>query len=146
MLPKKSNVLYKTVADKFNVEEDLVKDFISFTFNELRDRMESLDEDRFNVLGLMKIEATLPKIHKEIKYIEQKKKLAKSFDMVSKYNNDLEKLELLKQKRYEDVNRKRECQQKKLEWHKENGDPYGVYKKQLEKNIGRLQEFIDSEK
>ncbi len=52
MNPKKSNKLYKEVAEELNVSDTMVEETISFYYNHIRQMLSSLSEPRINVEGL----------------------------------------------------------------------------------------------
>ena len=52
MIPKKSSILYKPVAEELNISETLVEDLISFYYKEVRFHLSSLSYPRINVDGL----------------------------------------------------------------------------------------------
>ena len=69
MIPKKSSILYKPVAEELNISETLVEDLISFYYKEVRFHLSSLSHPRINVDGLghfvaksFFIEKTIPRI------------------------------------------------------------------------------------
>ena len=52
MNPKKSNKLYREVAEELNVSDTMVEETISFYYNHIRQMLSSLTEPRINVEGL----------------------------------------------------------------------------------------------
>jgi hypothetical protein len=69
MIPKKSSILYKPVAEELNISETLVEDLISFYYKEVRFHLSSLSHPRINVDGLGQfvaksffIEKTIPRL------------------------------------------------------------------------------------
>lgn len=52
MNPKKSNKLYREVAEELNVSDATVEETISFYYNHIRQMLSSLSEPRINVEGL----------------------------------------------------------------------------------------------
>ena len=69
MIPKKSSILYKPVAEELNISETLVEDLISFYYKEVRFHLSSLSHPRINVDGLghfvaksFFIEKTIPRL------------------------------------------------------------------------------------
>ena len=69
MIPKKSNILYKPVAEELNISETLVEDLISFYYKEVRFHLSNLSHPRINVDGLghfvaksFFIEKTIPRL------------------------------------------------------------------------------------
>ena len=69
MIPKKSSILYKPVAEELNISETLVEDLISFYYKEVRFHLSSLSHPRINVDGLghfvaksFFIENTIPRL------------------------------------------------------------------------------------
>ena len=69
MIPKKSSILYKPVAEELNISETFVEDLISFYYKEVRFHLSSLSHPRINVDGLghfvaksFFIEKTIPRL------------------------------------------------------------------------------------
>ena len=69
MIPKKSSILYKPVAEELNISETLVEDLISFYYKEVRFHLSSVSHPRINVDGLGQfvaksffIEKTIPRL------------------------------------------------------------------------------------
>lgn len=145
MYQRKSNILYKSVSEKVNVDERLVKDFIPFIFQNIRQNMESLSDDNFCVPGLGRFDTNKKNLRKQIEFIERRIKFAKKFETIKFYKEEIEKINLLLEKYTEYEKIMEETKKRKLQWHKQNGDPYGVYKKELEKNPGGLKELLDEE-
>lgn len=52
MNPKKSNKLYREVAEELNISDTMVEETISFYYNHIRQMLSSLSEPRINVEGL----------------------------------------------------------------------------------------------
>lgn len=52
MNPKKSNKLYREVAEELNIPDATVEETISFYYNHIRQMLSSLSEPRINVEGL----------------------------------------------------------------------------------------------
>ncbi len=52
MIPKKSNSLYKELAEELNQNQNLVQDIIEFYYGELRKNLSNLSHPRINVEGL----------------------------------------------------------------------------------------------
>lgn len=52
MNPKKSNKLYRPLAEELSVSEDLVEDIIQFYYKTLRLKLSNLETPRINVEGL----------------------------------------------------------------------------------------------
>ena len=52
MIPKKSSILYKPVAEELNISETLVEDLISFYYKEVRQNLSNLVFPRINIEGL----------------------------------------------------------------------------------------------
>ena len=52
MIPKKSSILYKPVAEELNISETFVEDLISFYYKEVRQNLSNLVFPRINIEGL----------------------------------------------------------------------------------------------
>ena len=52
MIPKKSNELYREVAEDLEVSEDLVEDLVQLYYKEIRKNLTGLKYPRINVDGL----------------------------------------------------------------------------------------------
>jgi nucleoid DNA-binding protein len=52
MIPKKSNKLYKEVAEDLDISETLVREFVEFYYNEVRQLLSNLTDPRINIEGL----------------------------------------------------------------------------------------------
>jgi nucleoid DNA-binding protein len=52
MNPKRSNKLYREVAEQLDIEETLVETFVEFLYKELRDNLTNLKHPRINMEGL----------------------------------------------------------------------------------------------
>jgi hypothetical protein len=52
MIPKKSNSLYKELAEQLDHNESIIRDIIEFYYSELRKTLSNLSSPRINVEGL----------------------------------------------------------------------------------------------
>lgn len=73
MNPKKSNKLYKEVAEELNISDTLVEDAVSFYYKQIRQMLSGLTDPRINVEGLGHfvaksyfIKKTIPRIEKSL--------------------------------------------------------------------------------
>ncbi len=66
MIPKKSNSLYKEIAEHSTYSENLIQDVVEFYYGELRKTLSNLSHPRINVEGLGHFVAKLGLIKKSI--------------------------------------------------------------------------------
>lgn len=66
MNPKKTNKLYREVAEEMNISESLVEDIIEFYYKELRSSMSNLKHPRLIVYGLGQFVAKTGLVRKSI--------------------------------------------------------------------------------
>lgn len=144
MFPKKSNILYDKVAELTGEDKELVEDIINFTFSHLRKTMGHLDQIRFS-LPFMTFETNKKLLNKEITRILSMRECYKKRGLQKKYVAMRESLFTLKENIEKERDEYDKAKVKKLKWHKENGDPYGVYKKELAANTRRYQELLKEE-
>lgn len=52
MIPKKSSILYKELAEEMDISQELIQDFIEFYYKEVRSNLTGLKHPRINVDGL----------------------------------------------------------------------------------------------
>ena len=70
MIPKKSNELYREVAEDLEVSADLVEDLVQLYYKEIRKNLTGLKYPRINVDGLGQFVAKTVKIRKAIPEIK----------------------------------------------------------------------------
>lgn len=70
MIPKKSNELYKEVAEDLEISADLVEDLVQLYYKEIRKNLTGLKYPRINVDGLGQFVAKTAKIRKAIPEIK----------------------------------------------------------------------------
>jgi len=99
MIPKKSSILYKPVAEELNISETLVEDLISFYYKEVRFHLSSLSHPRINVDGLGQFVCKAYNVRRGISEAERKLKSHDTSTFNAYFNKKkLEsKIELLKE-------------------------------------------------
>ncbi len=141
MLPINCNDIYKQVADELGVNEQLVNDFISHVFSEIRKKMNNLEDASFSIDNIGTFRVTSAKLKKERirlkkkRYFNHKISAATDYDII---NNAIAKVDK------DDIDIL-ENKLEKLKWHKENGDPYKKYNKKQEEDCRRRIEFLKKE-
>jgi hypothetical protein len=120
MIPKKSSILYKPVAEELNISETLVEDLISFYYKEIRFHLSSLSYPRINVEGLghfvaksFFIEKTIPRLTNKL--MKHDTSTFNAYFSKKQSELKLESLIALKLKIDEEVNRKIEFKKNKNE-------------------------------
>jgi nucleoid DNA-binding protein len=113
MIPKKSNTLYKELAEEMNIPAELVEDLIQSFYKSLRDNITKLSHPRINVEGLGQFVARPGLVKKSIdrykkaleshdtstfKAYYNKKMLEEKVEYLENLNLKIEELELKKQK------------------------------------------------
>jgi len=66
MIPKKSNLLYRELAEEMNIPVELVEDLIQTFYKEIRSSLTNLKHPRINVEGLGLFEARPSMVKKSI--------------------------------------------------------------------------------
>lgn len=117
MIPKKSNVLYKELAEEMSISVELVEDLIQDYYKNLRNKLTNLTNPRINVEGLGQFVARPGLVKKSI---ERYKKALDSHDTSTYkayYNKKMleDKVECL-----ENLNQKIEEQELKKQHFKQN--------------------------
>lgn len=69
MIPKKTNELYKSVAEDLNIEESLVEDLVDFMYKNLRKNLSNLSHPRINLDGLGHFAVKTKAVNKSIERI-----------------------------------------------------------------------------
>jgi len=120
MIPKKSSILYKPVAEELNISETLVEDLISFYYKEVRFHLSSLSHPRINVDGLGHFVAKSFFIEKTIPRLTNKLMIHDTSTFNAYFSKKQSELKLknliaLKLKIDEEVNRKTEFKKIKNE-------------------------------
>lgn len=122
MIPKKSNVIYKELAEDMNISVELVEDLIQEYYKSLRNELTNLTNPRINIEGLGQFVARSGSVKKSI---ERYKKALNSHDtstFKAYYNKKMleEKVECL-----ENLNKKlNEVEIKKQNFKKQKNEEY----------------------
>lgn len=143
MLPKKSKDIIESVYD--NIEDKkLAKDLVDYVFSELRTSMSNLDNIVYN-FHCFRFFTTKKLVMKEKSYVSNIINERRNLDCIGFYKGEWARLINLQKLLAEDDKRFEEAINRKLEWHKKNGDPYGVYKRKLEADSNRAETLPEEE-
>lgn len=119
MIPKKSNILYKELAEEINVPVELVEDLIQVYYKNLRNELTNLTNPRINVEGLGQFVARPGLVKKSIERYKKalnshdtstfrayynKKMLEEKVECLENLDKKIEEQELKKQKFKQDKN------------------------------------------
>lgn len=129
MLPKKSNDIIEETFDEKDLK--LTKDFINFVYSEFRDSIENLERTSY-YLPCFHFTTDWRQFEKIRNHTRMKMHHKKTESAKEIYRLEAEKFNKFGDKLKKELDERTEAILRKLQWHKENGDPYGVYKKKLE--------------